>query len=663
MATDTNQSEETTPHRSLRSHWFLLLLAIAGIIALSAWLGAFEISILVGLVALGVLLLGYGREGWAPGPLYYFDVLRLARKGRGTVIRCVYGVALLVGLCLLFANECSPGELLTFSSEHGPRMTLPEMARFAERFMLVVVSLQSVAVILLTPAYLAGAIAEEKEAKTLELLFTTHLSNRQIVIGKMLARLTHLVGVLLTGLPILSLTQLFGGVSAELLVCHFLVAGLTLLSVGSLCILCSVQSKTVLGAMIASYTVVIGLSLGCMCPPCFFFASPFGFGRAYDAGIFSGAAWLGSATHSYLFLLIPYVLVHGGLAWFFLIPAVREVRRRAGVDSVSGRPKEEPKPPAAVLVVPVEHFERPSEKTDPPPKKPNIGLILEGKAPPVSDHPLLWKEMHHGVSGMGMQMATSILGVSFLAFMVWVGISFLVDLATGIRAYVNVLNPGLRVIVCVLCTVLTLGAGLHTASCIVRERAQRTLLNLLLLPIERWELLGAKWLGSILRLRYTAYFLIIMLIAGTLTGAFHPIAVALIILTVAVHVAFAATLGLLISVYCRTMLAANFVMALFLFVWFAGTAIILAGMMPAMGPGYSVSFVDNIIDASINPCRTYWLASFSYDREHRALTLDLQAFCVLCGLPVYAGFGYLMWVLSCVLLGGTRAKRRAAPGS
>ncbi len=52
--------------------------------------------------------------------------------------------------------------------------------KFFEAFMMV----QIVAVSILTPAFVAGAIAEEKDRKTLEFLLATDLRNREIVLSK-----------------------------------------------------------------------------------------------------------------------------------------------------------------------------------------------------------------------------------------------------------------------------------------------------------------------------------------------------------------------------------------------------------------------------------------------------------------------------------------------
>ena len=71
---------------------------------------------------------------------------------------------------------------------------------------------QAVVVLLLTPALVGGAIADERQRKTLHYLLTSELSSVEIVMGKLAARLLQ-VGVLVAlGLPVVSLIGLFGGV-------------------------------------------------------------------------------------------------------------------------------------------------------------------------------------------------------------------------------------------------------------------------------------------------------------------------------------------------------------------------------------------------------------------------------------------------------------------
>src|SRR5262249_42521634 len=146
------------------------------------------------------------------GPLLVYDLVRQARRGATTLIRCLYAL-LLLGLLYVLVTDHFP-EYAGFKEFFAAPVarSIHDWARFAQRFVTSILPLQGVAVLLLTPAYLAAAIAEEKERKTIILLLTTRLRDREIVLGKLLGRLAHLACILLTGLPILLLTRLWGGV-------------------------------------------------------------------------------------------------------------------------------------------------------------------------------------------------------------------------------------------------------------------------------------------------------------------------------------------------------------------------------------------------------------------------------------------------------------------
>src|SRR5438552_18435865 len=93
------------------------------------------------------------------GPHFYWDVIRLARKGRTTLLRCLYLVVLLIGIWVLYGM--APIEAVNHN----------DFARRAQDIAVTVIGLQYFMVIVLTPVLVSGAIVEEKERRTLELLF------------------------------------------------------------------------------------------------------------------------------------------------------------------------------------------------------------------------------------------------------------------------------------------------------------------------------------------------------------------------------------------------------------------------------------------------------------------------------------------------------------
>src|SRR5262249_30418407 len=89
---------------------------------------------------------------------------------------------------------------------------------------------------------------------------------------------------------------------------------------------------------------------------------------------------------------------------------------------------------------------------------------------------------------------------------------------------------------------------LQAAASVGRERDQRTLDMLLMLTAGRNEVLRTKWLGRVLGGRWLLPGLGGVLVLGVIGGGLRPAAVPLFVLAASVHVAFAASLGVYLSV-------------------------------------------------------------------------------------------------------------------
>ena len=57
-------------------------------------------------------------------------------------------------------------------------------------------------VALLAPVFTAGAITQEKDSQTYDILLATPLTNGQIVLGSLLSRLFFVLALLVSGIPI-----------------------------------------------------------------------------------------------------------------------------------------------------------------------------------------------------------------------------------------------------------------------------------------------------------------------------------------------------------------------------------------------------------------------------------------------------------------------------
>ena len=106
----------------------------------------------------------------------------------------------------------------------------------------------------------------KKSGKHIEFVLATDLRNREIVLGKFVARLLHLTTLLLAGLPILSALQFMGGIDPNLLLAGFAGTGLTMLSIAGVSIFASTISRRTRDALLIVYLSMlayVGLWLLC----------------------------------------------------------------------------------------------------------------------------------------------------------------------------------------------------------------------------------------------------------------------------------------------------------------------------------------------------------------------------------------------------------------
>jgi ABC-2 type transport system permease protein len=107
------------------------------------------------------------------------------------------------------------------------------------------------------PGLTSGAISSERERQTFDLLRTTLLSARSLVLGKLGAAFTYLFLLILTALPIQSLAFLLGGVGmGEMLIAGLLLV-VTALFFCTLGIFFSSFMKRTLPATLSSYGTIL----------------------------------------------------------------------------------------------------------------------------------------------------------------------------------------------------------------------------------------------------------------------------------------------------------------------------------------------------------------------------------------------------------------------
>jgi ABC-type transport system involved in multi-copper enzyme maturation permease subunit len=543
------------------------LVAVGGVLlaTLLAWQGSRwpawqQLLVWALLLLLGAFVL---RKSWPQffGPVFLFELLRLGRRPRQFLLRCGYVIVLFLLLFLVYASwfgsRARTADEFFFDIFFNTQARHSEVARFAETFFAAFLGVQIVVCFLLTPAFTAGAIAEEKERRRLDFLLATDLSSREIVLGKLAARLTTMLALLITGLPVLSLMQLLGGVPPELLLAGFLATGATLLSLSALSMLCSVYARKVKQAIEMTYRALFayyflsGASWLLLHPRLQLADFPSMFGWTSPVTVTTLVQWFNSGN--LLAVLVQFAHeIDGGAELPDVLPSYlgKYVLFHSLVVLLCGRV-------AVVRLRPVsrEQAEGPAPASQP--VAADEAAPARPDRPPLGDRPVLWREMYLEAEPKkpgSLPRTRWTLALSVLAPMVLVVGLFVI--ASGTRQsgekFSFLVNMYLRTV----CTVAACGALVAVAGrasrAIGSERDRQTLESLVLTDLSRREILWDKWLASIASVRTTIVWIVCTMAIGTLCGGLHPLAWPGLVVGWTVYAMFLASLGVWYSTISKT---------------------------------------------------------------------------------------------------------------
>jgi ABC-type transport system involved in multi-copper enzyme maturation permease subunit len=462
------------------------------------------------------------------GPVALFELIRTSRRGRFHLLRIAFVLLLLLSLWLAFQHfQAKIVQWQGRTVEDMAAERREELTRFAETFFLAFLGVQFAAVVLVTPAWLGGAIAEEKDRRRLEFLLTTSLGNSDIVLGKLAAGLGSLALLLLAGLPVLAMTQFWGGVDPNLVLAGYAVTGVTMLSLAALTVLCSVHARKPHDAVLVTYLLLVVFLLVSLL--CRFVQRDSVLGWSWPAWVADGnilivlyqvrAGWERESFRDTTLptLLLHYGVFHGALTLLCVTVAVLRLRRAAW----------------------------PRSRPD---RKGWLGrLRLPRPAPAL--WPMLWKELfvepRLRLGRVGRVCVVVVILASLVP--VWwfhTGYSWS-DSLVALDVWGRLLVTG------GVCLAL-LGVAVHAAGSISGERERHTLDSLLTTPLTRGEILFAKWLGSILSVRRTGLILLAVWLVCTGVGGGRGVALLGCAVAWVVYAGCFAMVGLWFSVTCRS---------------------------------------------------------------------------------------------------------------
>ncbi len=185
------------------------------------------------------------------GPLVVPECRRAGARGWLILARSLAGALLALDVVSLLY-------FWWFSVQFGLPLTLSAIVGAA--LWTGVMVLVTIAV-LMVPAVLAGSLAGERERGVLQLLLTTAVSPREIVVGRLIGKLSQVGMVLLAGVPFVALLAAWSGLSFAALLTMVLLLACVAIGEGGLSLLASVVARRGRNALFAVYVAILILYL------------------------------------------------------------------------------------------------------------------------------------------------------------------------------------------------------------------------------------------------------------------------------------------------------------------------------------------------------------------------------------------------------------------
>lgn len=114
----------------------------------------------------------------------------------------------------------------------------------------------------LVPSLTAGSIAGERERQTLDILLSTTLQARQIIVGKLFSSISMILLLFISSFPIITVVFSIGGIRIQALLELILLAVITSIYIGSIGMYFSVRLKKSVTATAITYGVTVAILLG-----------------------------------------------------------------------------------------------------------------------------------------------------------------------------------------------------------------------------------------------------------------------------------------------------------------------------------------------------------------------------------------------------------------
>jgi ABC-type transport system involved in multi-copper enzyme maturation permease subunit len=185
------------------------------------------------------------------GPLFYHEMLLGSRRSRDHYFRWVYGGWLVLQLAWLAFFD------MFLFSVFGTSPSQDYTSYVGRHFAEVFIPQHFILLALVTPAFVASAITEEKTRGTLQYLLVSDLAPIHIIVGKLIGRIIQVCMLSLAGLPLFAFLGAVGGVEPALLLGLLVLTVFVATGVASATFLAAVWTRQTRDAVIGLYAVGI----------------------------------------------------------------------------------------------------------------------------------------------------------------------------------------------------------------------------------------------------------------------------------------------------------------------------------------------------------------------------------------------------------------------
>ena len=231
---------------------FLLMAGMAANVLLFLFFGFTPASItLVAFFAAGGIVISDMR-GFRINPVMLKELRERMRGARAFVVISIY-LGLMSGFAvLLYLLQRG------IVQDNGSAVT-GELGRVLFRG---VVGIELLLIVFIAPAFTAGAVSNERERKTYDLLQITLLPKPAFIIGKLESALSYIFLLLLAAIPLQSIAFLFGGISELELLLAFVILSVSAITLGTVGLYFSTMVDRTLTASVRAYTVAFIVTIG-----------------------------------------------------------------------------------------------------------------------------------------------------------------------------------------------------------------------------------------------------------------------------------------------------------------------------------------------------------------------------------------------------------------